>query len=222
MDRIRRPSVYALALLIGSLLVGVAGILHPKLAGDGAAQLGAIAASSAWRSIHWSFLFGFVLVITGLMGVLGRHVTNPGAMPARAAAFLAVVGYGSLAILVLFMMGAGGALAQAYTRSDAGLTATHAVFLFDMLHPFGLAAARIGAFAIGIATYAFGWAVRNGGVYPKWLGYFGIGAGLAGIMAALVFSESSPNVLAGVAAATAWQFTMAVAMLVERPAPSAA
>lgn len=218
MDRIRHPSFYALALLIGSLLVGVAGIVHPKLAGDGAAQLGAIAASSAWRSIHWSFLFGFVCVITGLMGVLGRHVTSPGAMPARAAAFLAVFGYGSLAILVLFMTGAGWALAQAYTRSDAGLTATRAVFLFDMLHPFGLAAARVGAFAIGMATYAFGWAVRNGGVYPKWLGYFGIGAGLAGMVAALVFSESSPNVLAGVAAATAWQFTMAVAMLVERPA----
>jgi len=35
--------------------------------------------------------------------------------------------------------------------------------------------------------------------------------------AALIFDEASPNVLAGVAAATAWQFAMAVAMLVERP-----
>ena len=218
MDRIRRPSFYVLSLLIGSLLVGVAGLVHPKLAGDGAAQLGTIAATSAWRTIHWALLFGFVLVVTGLMGVLERHVANAGATPARAGAFLSVFGYGALMVNVLFMTGAGWTLAQTYAQADHGLTSTRAVFLYDMVHPFGLAAMRVGAFAIGVATYAFGWAVRNGGVYPRWLGHAGIGAGLAGMGAALLFGESSPNVLAGVALATVWQLATAVALLVERPA----
>lgn len=218
MDRIRRPSFYTLSLLLGSLLVAIAGLVHPTLAGDGAAQLETIAATSAWRTIHWSLLFGFVLVVTGLMGVVERHVASAGSTPARAAAFLSVLGYGALMVNVLFMIGAGWTLAQTYTLAEQGLTTTRAVFLYDMVHPFGLAAMRIGAFTIGVATYALGWAVRNGGVYPKWLGYAGIGAGLVGMAAALVFSESSPNVLAGVVLATVWQLATAVGMFLERPA----
>ena len=42
----RRPLFYGLCLLIGVLLSGVAGIMHPLLTGDGAAQLGIIARTS--------------------------------------------------------------------------------------------------------------------------------------------------------------------------------
>ena len=35
----RRPLFYALCLLLGVLLVGIAGLMHPILSGDGAAQL---------------------------------------------------------------------------------------------------------------------------------------------------------------------------------------
>ena len=34
-----RPLIYPLSLLVGALLAVVAGLLHPDLAGDGAAQL---------------------------------------------------------------------------------------------------------------------------------------------------------------------------------------
>src|SRR6266508_734680 len=51
---VARRLVFPLCLLVGPLLVLVAGTLHPDLAGAGAAQLAAIAQCSAWRAIHWT------------------------------------------------------------------------------------------------------------------------------------------------------------------------
>ena len=39
----RRPLFYGLCLLLGTLLFGIAGLKHPLLVGDGAAQLAMIA-----------------------------------------------------------------------------------------------------------------------------------------------------------------------------------
>src|SRR3989454_375759 len=161
MLRLGRPVVYPLALLVGSLLVVAAGLAHPDLAGDGAAQLGAIARSEAWRAIHWAFLFGFALTLTGLVGVVAMHLGTPGEGAARAAVLVATFAYGAWAVVVTFMVGAGWTLARSYVAAEPGLTATHAVFLYDMLHPFALAAQRTAGFALGIATYLFGWAVRS-------------------------------------------------------------
>src|SRR5881409_3200882 len=76
--------VFPLCLLVGPLLVIVAGTLHPDLAGDGAAQLAAIAQCSAWRAIHWTFLFSFPLALTGLVGLARVHAGNPGESAVRA------------------------------------------------------------------------------------------------------------------------------------------
>src|SRR5207302_656174 len=84
MLRLARPVIYPLALLVGSLFVVAAALAHPDLTGDGAAQLSVIARSEAWRAIHWAFLFGFTLALTGLVGVMGMHVGTPGEASARA------------------------------------------------------------------------------------------------------------------------------------------
>src|SRR5256885_17083460 len=75
------------------------------------------------------------------------------------------------------MVGPGWTLARSYVAAEPGLTATHAVFLYDMLHPFALAAQRTAGFALGISTCLFGWAGVNGKVLPRWLG---AGAGASG------------------------------------------
>ena len=80
----RRPVFYGLCLLVGSLLVGIAGLNHPILSGDGAAQLATVARTSHWRLIHWSLLFGLALMYAGLVGVALRHGETAGAIPARA------------------------------------------------------------------------------------------------------------------------------------------
>src|SRR2546423_874081 len=176
MLRLARPVIYPLALLVGSLFVVAAALAHPDLTGDGAAQLSVIARSEAWRAIHWAFLFGFTLALTGLVGVMGMHVGTPGEAAARAGVLVAIFAYGAWAVLVAFMVGPGWTLARSYVAAEPGLTATHAVFLYDMLHPFALAAQRTAGVALGISTCLFGWAVVNGKVLPRWLG---AGAGAA-------------------------------------------
>jgi hypothetical protein len=215
----RRPLFYGLCLLAGSLLVGVAGSRHPLLTGDGAAQLATVAATAGWRAIHWALLFGMPLMYAGLIGVALRHTDTPGSAPARAGVWLAGFAFAVWALNVLFMVGAGWHLAHAFTTSDKALTATHAVFVYDMLHPAGLAAERLATFALGLVAYVFGWAILNGKVYPRWLGWAAFTVAVANGVVALVFSEESPYLYYTQALFVAWLLAMAGVMLTERRAP---
>lgn len=216
MTSIRRSSVYAWSLLAGGLLVGVGGVRHPMLAGDGAADLAAIAAAGGWYAIHWAFLFGFALAVAGLAGLGSLLAGSPGERAARAGICLAVFGYAVAAVGVLFMVGAGTTLADAFRRADLGLTATHAVFVYDMLRPFAQGSIRAGAFAVALAVYAFGWAVATGGVLPRLLGYLGVAMGVVGALTAAALPETSLLVVLGTGLATVWQLLAGVAMLLDR------
>jgi hypothetical protein len=192
---LRRSAFYGLCLLGGALLVAATGLTHPRLAGDGASQLAAIAAAPAWRSIHWALLFGLPLILTGLLGVVQRHLETPGASMARAGAVVAAFAIAIWALNILFMVGAGWNLAQIYATGRPGLAATHAIFVYDMLHPFGLAAERLATFGLGIALYLFGWAVWNGKIWPRWQAVFALLTGAVCVVVALVVNEASPNPL---------------------------
>jgi len=158
-----RRLIYPLCLLAGSLLAVAAGALHPDIAGqDGPSQLAAIAQSRAWPAIHWAFLFSFPLTLIGLVGVVGRHVGTPGESATRAGVLLAAFAYALWVVIVAFMGGAGWALARSFAMADAGMTATRAAFVFDMLRPFALEAQRVAGFALGLATALFGWGVLDG------------------------------------------------------------
>lgn len=215
----RRPLFYGLCLLAGSLLVGVAGLMHPILKGDGATQLATIAATAGWRAIHWAVLFGLPLMYAGVIGVALRHTDTPGSAPARAGVLLAAFAFSVWALNVLFMVGAGWQLAHAFTTSDKALTATHAVFMYDMLHPAGLAAERVATFALGLVAYVFGWAILNGQVYPRWLGWAAFAVAVANGAVALVCSEVSPTLYYTQALFVVWLFATAAVMLTERRAP---
>src|SRR3989454_4216053 len=163
----RRPLFYGLCLLVGALLFGIAGLNHPILSGDGAAQLATIAKTGGWRVIHWALLFGLAFMYAGVIGVALSHNDTPGATPGRAAVRMGAFAFSIWSLNILFMVGAGYQLADAYTASDAGLTGTHGVFIYDMLHPVGLAAERLATFMLGLVAYMFGWTIRNGGIWPK-------------------------------------------------------
>src|SRR3989475_7900797 len=177
----RRPLFYGLCLLLGTLLFGIAGLKHPLLVGDGAAQLAMLAKPPDWPLMHWTLLFGLAFMYAGVIGVALRHNDTPGATPGRAAVRMGAFAFSVWSLNILFMVGAGYQLAHAYTASDAGLTGTHAVFIYDMLHPVGLAAERLATFMLGLVAYMFGWTIRNGAIWPKWLagGAWG-GAGVDG------------------------------------------
>lgn len=212
----RRPLFYGLCLLVGTLLFGVAGAVHPLLSGDGAAQLERVADTSAWRLIHWALLFGLAFMYAGLIGVSLRHNDTAGSAPSRAGIRLGAFAFSVWSINILFMVGAGYQLAEAYTRSDTGLTGTHAVFVYDMLHPVGLAAERLATFLLGLVAYTFGWAIRNGAVWPKWLAWLAWFVAVACAGVALVFSESLPYMFFAQGTFVFWLFLIAIIMLMER------
>lgn len=212
----RRPLFYGICLLAGSLLFSAAGLMHPMLAGDGAAQLTTVAATAGWRAIHWSLLFGLPLMYVGLIGVTLRHHETPGSAPARAAILLAGFAFAVWAMNILFMVGAGWRLAHAFTTSDKALTSTHAVFLYDMLHPAGLAAERLATFALGLVAYVFGWAILNGQVYPRWLAWAAFAVAVTNAAVAVGFDEFSPNLYFSQGLFVTWLVATAAVMLVER------
>jgi hypothetical protein len=212
----RRSAFYALCLLAGALLFGVAGLFHPVLRGEGAAQLATIANTPQWRLIHWSLLFGLPLMLAGLAGFVEQHRESPGAGPARAGLVLAAFACAVWGLNILFMAGAGSHLAATYAASEPGLASTHAVFLYDMLHPFGLAAERLATFTLGLAFYLLGWAAWNGRVVPRWLAWGALGAGAACMLIALAMAESSVVLFYGQAATVIWMALAGVVLLVRR------
>jgi hypothetical protein len=208
-----RRLAFPLCLLAGALLTVVAGVLHPDLPLDGAAQLAAIARQETWRAVHWTFLFAFPLVLTGLVGVVGLHVGAAGERMVRAGLIVATFAYGLWVIIVAFMGGAAWSLARSLTASDAGMTATRAVFVFDMLRPFALVAQREAGFALGIATALFGWGVLEGKVLPRWLGGAGVVSGALGIALALLFREDTKADQAAFVLPVLWQLATGVVLL---------
>ena len=214
----RRPLFYGLCLLIGALLFGGAGAMHPLLSGDGAAQLGTVAKTHGWRLIHWSLLFGLAFMYAGLIGVSLRHNDTPGASPSRAGSRMAAFAFSVWSLNILFMVGAGYQLARAYVAADTGIAGTHAVFVYDMLHPMGLAAERLATFLLGFVAYTFGWAIRNGAVWPRWLAWFAwVVAVLCGGVGLLV-SETLPYMYYAQAAFVVWLLLAAIVLLTERRA----
>jgi|SRR5690242_1832040 len=214
---VSRSLVYALCLLMGALLTVAAGALHPDIVGqDGAGQLAAIAQTRGWPAIHWAFLFSFPLSLVGLVGVVGRHVGTPGESGTRAGVMLATFAYALWVVIVAFMGGAGWALARSFATADAGMTATRAVFLFDMMRPFALVAQRVAGFALGLATTLFGWGLLEGKVLPRWLGTSGVTAGVVGIGLALVFREDTKADQAAFVLPVVWQLVAAVELIRQR------
>jgi len=126
---------------------------------------------------------------------------------------LATFAYALWVIIVAFMGGAGWALAHSFATADAGMTATRAAFVFDMLRPFALDAQRVAGFALGLATALFGWALLDGKVLPRWLGAGAVAAGGVGIVLALVFREDTKADQAAFVLPVVWQLVSAVVML---------
>ncbi len=208
-----RRLVFPLCLLVGPLLVIVAGTLHPDLVGDGAAQLTTIAQCPAWRAIHWTFLFSFPLALTGLVGLARVHAGIAGESAVRAGLIVGTFAYTAWTVIVAFMAGAGWSLAQAFTLADSGMTATRAVFLFDMIHPFALATQRVAGFALGLSTGLFGWGVVDGKTLPRWLGTGGLAAGAVAMVFALVFREDTKADQAAFVLPVLWQVVTGGVML---------
>ncbi|HTH64204.1 MAG TPA: hypothetical protein VL563_05950 [Gemmatimonadales bacterium] len=211
-----RPSpFYGLCLTIGALVFGVAGLFHPILTGDGPMQLATIARTPGWRVIHWTLLLSLPLMLAGLAGISLRHQETPGAGPARAGVLIAGFGFAAWMLNILFMAGAGWHLAATYTTAAPGLAATHAVFLYDMIHPMGLAAERLATFTTGLALYLLAWGIWNGRVYWRGFAWGAFVIGAACMVIGVAVDEASVVIYYGQAGVVVWMAAMGVALLVD-------
>jgi hypothetical protein len=216
MTAVRVSRVTGSCLLAGALAFGVAGLCHPILRGDGAEQLATIARTTWWPAIHWALLLGMPLMLAGLAGLAVRHRRTPGMDAAGVAVCVAAFGFAIWMLNILFMGGAARHLAHTYAAAEPGLAATHAVFVYDMLHPFGLVAERIATFTMGLACCMLGWGIHGGRVYAPWLAWSAFTVGVGCVVVALAVSETSVVLFYAQGALVTWMAAAGVAMLAER------
>jgi hypothetical protein len=197
----------AIALLLGTALLGAGAAVHPVLAGDPAAQLGVIAATPAWRAIHLAMLAGSGLVIAGLWVRLPLDRSGaPGALLASLA--LIALGLAINALNIAYMAGSGWHMATMFREGESAMTA-----MFAVTHPIGLMAARFGNFLVALGALVLGWAEWQDATQPRWIAGLAWIAAIGGFIGVLFFDEASRLALAAVALLSGWQVATAIRAL---------
>jgi hypothetical protein len=205
------PRLLALLLLIGTAAVFLAGAVHPLLRGSAEEQLHLIASTQHWRLIHLSMLTGTACIIVGLQGQLARHAASPSGDFIRVAIPVLTLGLTLNAINMLYMTGAGHAMALLNDGGAPGIET-----LYAATHPFALMASRFGNLLVAMAALLIGWGTWRDGPDPSWLSGLAWLAGVVGLGGVVIGPESSPTILLGVALLSFWQGAVAMRVLRER------
>ena len=181
-------AVGAAGAIAGALLAGVGNLLHPVTPRDddvGVAQV--ISQSDAWTGIHLIIIVGVLGMLAGLIGL--RHTLPTtgfvGAMTRYgvAAALIGTV----LGIITVILDGvAAKQLADAWATapSEEQGIALRIVAANETMN-FALAGMFNATFA-GLPFIAFGLAVALSQVFPRWLGWIAVAAGLGSVLAGLI------------------------------------
>jgi hypothetical protein len=207
----RLAHTLAVALLVGTLLLGVGAAMHPVLVGDAAAQLRLIAATPHWRALHLVMLAGSALVAAGVwVRLVDRPARSGGREGAPAIAALALVAVGVCinALNIAYMAGAGWHMAGLFGQGRTEMSA-----VFEATHPIGLMAARFGNLVVALGALALGWVEWQDVARPRWLAPLAWVAGVGGLIGVIFFNEASPLTLAAVALLSGWQVATAVRVL---------
>lgn len=196
----------AVALLLGTALLGAGAAFHPMLTGDAASQLQTIASTPYWRVLHLAMLAGSGLVIAGLWV---RLVTESAALGAVVSALVIVtVGVAINALNIAFMAGSGTHMAAQYATGHQEMQ-----LAFDATHPIGLMAARFGNFIVALGALALGWIEWRDASRPRFLAWLAWIAAAGGFFGVFFFDEASRLALAAVALLSGWQVATGILAL---------
>ena len=206
----------ALALLGGTVLLGIGAVFHPMLVGDAASQLRIIAATPYWRSLHLAMLAGSALVATGVwVRLIDRRSTLDLREPAGGGliAALALVSMGVClqALNIAYMAGSGTHMAALFAQGRTEMSA-----IFEVTHPIGQMAGRFGNLIIALGALVLGWAEWHDASRPRWLASLAWIAGVVGLICAVLFREASRLALAAVGLLSMWQVGTAARVLLAR------
>ena len=187
----------AVAAIVGSVAGMVGNLIHPATPLDDPSGVArAIADSDAWTPIHLIIVLGIMLMLGGLLAL---YRSIPGGL-ARALAQLgwaaAIAGIAVGLVLVILDGVAAKQLADEWAQAPAEeQAATLRVVLANETTNFALASLFNILFA-GATFILYGLAVALSDVYPRWLGWVAVTAGLgAGLIQALA---GEPTVASGV------------------------
>src|SRR5262245_52778267 len=173
--------------IIGAILGGIGNLVHPVTPeNDPVGVARVIADSDIWVSVHLAIVIGIVLMLAGLIAVYHSIRGGlPGAL-ARFGLFAAVAGATIGLVLVILDGVAARQLAQEWASAAPGEKAT-ALGLVHVNETINFALASLFNLVFAAATFIlFGLAVALSNVYPRWLGWVAVVAGVASIGAGLI------------------------------------
>jgi hypothetical protein len=210
----------------GAVLGGVGNLVHPVTPEHdplGVARV--IADSGIWTPVHLAIVLGIFLMLGGLVAIyhsIGGGL--PGAL-ARFGLFAAVAGATIGLILVILDGVAARQLAQEWASAAPGERAT-ALGLVHLNETLNFALASLFNFVFAAATFIlFGLAVALSHVYPRWLGWVVVVAGVAsigaGLIQALVGEPTTASrilTIFGPTVITLWLLIMGILLLRNEPA----
>jgi hypothetical protein len=183
-------SVYrlgGLAAVVGAVLGGVGNLVHPVTPEHdpvGVAQV--IANSGIWTPIHLVIVLGIFLMVGGLIAICHSIRGGLAGALARFGLFAAVAGATIGLVLVILDGVAARQLAQEWASAAPGEKAT-ALGLVHLNETMNFALASLFNFVFAAATFIlFGLAVAFSRVYPRWLGWAVLVAGVASVGAGLI------------------------------------
>lgn len=175
------------AAAVGAVLGLVGNLIHPVTPMDdpeGVARV--IAASKGWVVIHMTIVIGLMLMLGGLLGI--RHSIRGGIAEVLARCGL-IAGIGGITVGLILVTLDGVAAPQlaeewAAASPDEQATALALVHFQETLN-FSLASLFNLLFA-GATFILFGLAVELSDMYPRWLGWIVVAAGILSIPAGLI------------------------------------
>lgn len=177
----------AVAAVVGSLAGMVGNLIHPPTPlGDPPGVARAIADSHAWTPIHLIIVTGIMLMLGGLLAL---YRSIPGGLAGALAQFgwaAAIAGVAVGLVLVMLDGVAAKQLADEWARAPAAeQSAALRVVLANETTNFALASLFNILFA-GATFMLYGLAVALSDVYPRWLGWVAVTAGLGSVGAGLI------------------------------------
>jgi hypothetical protein len=177
----------ATAAIVGSLAGLVGNLVHPVTPLDDPAGVArVIAESDAWTPVHLVIVAGIMLMLGGLLALYRSIQGGLAGALAQLGWAAAVAGIAVGLVLVMLDGVAAKQLADEWSRAPADEHSTALrVVLANESTNFALAALFNILFA-GATFILYGLAVALSDVYPRWLGWIAVAAGVASVGAGLI------------------------------------
>lgn len=197
----------SVALIVGSIVTGMAQALHPTEAPqDAAGFIEYVAESRNWVGIHWAILIGSVLLTAGFAVVyrLLRDAGDRGYALLGLAAALVALAVGTVWVTLEASVAAGIAALYVQASDKAALAANFQPFVW-----WDFALARVAFLITWFSVFLYAVAMVASDAYPRWVGAVGRLLGIVGFGYLLFVGFGRPFQIIGILT-TVWTLIVGV------------